>query len=239
LNKSRHQIEDTPFQQKSASHAILPGGRHPNDIRALVTTPDGVVWIGTADGLFTTSDQGFTRVEDVATGCPDIKCVSVADDGSLLVGTGHTLAERDSKGTWSILLDDTWDDGAITAAARNSDRITIATSHRGPLSVVGDSIQPLSDLYPSGERVFCIVSSRDSTSILGEAGVTSSPPDLSALRSHELKEHQVRDLCIDGTITYFATSDGLYKAEAGSAIRHVETPVRDLHSVCRTSLGIT
>lgn len=239
MKTSQYQIQDTPFLQKSASHAILPGGRHPNDIRALAVTPDKILWIGTADGLFTHTDQGFTRFDADPVGCSDIKCLSVTEGGSLLTGTGLTLAERSAAGVWSQHLTDTWEDGAITATANLSGQIAIATSGTGLHIFQDHTIRPKSDLYPSGKRIFRLVHSGPRTWILGESGVVTTADGLGSVQRHELEEHQVRDLFVDGAITYYATSDGLYKEEAGSPLRRIRTPVRDLHSVCRTSLGIT
>jgi len=235
LTTSTFQTIDSPYLQKSASHAILPGGRHPNDIRTLAHTPDGIVWIGTADGLFTLQNETFTRADSELAGSSDIKSLSVNSSGALLVGTGLTLAERRSDGNWDIHLTDTWGEGSVTAAAHRSADIVLYASETGLHKLAKDTLKAAPDLYPG--RVFRIQEVSTKTVLLGEDGVVET--DLKQITRHILRGKQIRDCFRDGTTTYYATSEGLFKEEAGKDPRFVETPIRDLYSVTRTSLGIT
>jgi hypothetical protein len=232
-------ISDTAFLQKSAHHGRLPGGRHPNDVRALAITPDKTVWLGTAHGLFTLEDDGFERVEDANIGYPDIKCLTVDTDGTLWVGAGLGLASRSSSGDWTIHMEDSWDEGAFTAVTRFSDTLLVATSSRGLARVVDGHLAPVSDLYPADKQIYGLKHRIGSVMILGEAGAVTARPDLTAVKRHALESLQIRDVMFDGSITYYATSDGLFKQDGESEPRHIETPIRDIHSVTRTRLGNT
>lgn len=239
MKPSPYTIPDTPFLQKAASHATLPGGRHPNDIRTLALTADGTVWLGTADGLFTFRNHEFMRVDDAATGCSDIKCLWVDADDSLWAGTGLTLARRSPEGEWTLLIADTWKEGAITAVTRFADTILVAASGSGLHTVNNGTLRYVPDLYPIDRRVFGLKHALHGIYVLGETGVTTVSKTLDSVINRDLEQHQVRDVHFDGTLTYYATSDGLYKQEAGTSLRRVNTPVRDIHSVTQTNLGIT
>ena len=238
MKTPRYMVQDTPFLQKSAQARTMPGGRHPNDIRAAAQTEDGIIWLGTADGLHRLENGTFQRVGDTATGCSDIKCLEVDAVGTLWVGTGLTLSSRSSGDVWALHLTDTWDLGAVTAVLSSENALLVALSGSGPHTVVHGQPKVVSDLYPSGKQIYRIVQADTSILIAGESGVVIATQDLSIV-SHKLESHQVRDVYLDGSVTYFATSNGLYKLEQAGDPRHVPTPVRDLHSVTRTQLGIT
>ena len=229
-------VLDTPFIQKSASHATLPGGRHPNDIRTLIRTADGTIWIGTAHGLFTTSDtETFDRVDDDLLGYPDINTTVIGQGGALYAGMGLGLACFD-QGNWRTHLSDTWELGSICAVCPGNPLI-IASTATGLNTLIDDQVTPVTDAYPEGRRIYGISRRPGSVLAWGEDGASLLNGDLT-VSTRLLEGQSIRDIFEDVSITYFATADGLYKQDGESAPRHVDTPIRDIYAIARTKIGL-
>ena len=228
-------ILDTPFYQKSARHATLPGGRHPNDVRALARTPDGTLWVGTSYGLFTSSDaETFSRVDDDHLGYPDIKCLIVDQNGALWAGTGLGLAKYDR--SWRRILSDAWDLEAI-CSVEPGDHPLLVTSALGLVMLAGGDVKPVPNAYPEGKRIYGVTRQSDRVYVWGEDGVTLLDSDL-APRERLLECVSVRRIYFDRDITYHATADGLYKQAGDAAPRRIKTPIRDVYAVAQTRLGL-
>lgn len=237
MNASPYIVADRPFPQKVASHLILPGGRHPNDVRAIAQTTDGTVWLGTAHGLFSLQGDNLSRVDDDLIGCPDVKHLTCDGDG-LWVGTGLGLASRSSEGAWTIRLSDLWTPGSVTATISTPAGLWIATSSSGLHRVDDGAIAPLEGRYPEGKQIYGFADRQGELLIYGEAGVSVLSSDLSTIGTRWLEDLQIRDILTDGSITYYATSGGLYKQDGASAPRRVDTPIRDIHALAHTRLGL-
>jgi hypothetical protein len=223
-------VSDRPFPRKKSRSWALPGGRHPNDIRALAQTPDGIVWIGTADGLFAFNDGAFKSDADIP--CRDIKRL-IVDNGALLACTGLTLSTKSASGTWHSDIEETWDAGAVIDVLPGSPPHVILTED-GPGTVIEGAFSAEGHFYPADANALCFTRHEGVTWVGGDRGLRIIPPNSASIDL--LTDHQVRDIAFtqDGD-AIVATSSILYRVSPSSyEILALETPVTDFHAVVVT-----
>ena len=230
-------VPDIPFIQKVANHGALPGGRHPNDVRAFARTLDDRLWVGTSHGLFYVDGDEFVRIDDDLLGYPDIKCLQVDADGQLWVGMALGLASLPPAGDWVIHLADAWEAGAVTAVLPDEDGILLATSE-SELHRFDSELHRIPIPSLEGHAIHGIEKTGDTLLVYSQNGGSHLNTDLEEI-GRALPDTQIRDVFVDGSHTYYATSDGLYKQDGVTPPRLVKTPIRDIHAVTRTELGIT
>lgn len=236
-------VEDIRYAQKEAKKFTLPGGRHPNDVRDLAQTPDGLIWIATAYGLYIWRDTWFERLPEEWIGNYDIKALTVDDEGRLWVATCLTVAVRDPQnGRWDIQLSDAWDAGlgAVVGIAVNQNRVVIATTERGPGLLKNGQFSPLPDLYPEDARLFRLQFNTDGDLwLLGEQGAVLTDLKTQSQEAHLSPDTQVRALTqTPGGDLFLATSNGLIRySEIDANGEPIPAPVRDLHDIKHTSDG--
>ena len=236
-------IKDETYLQKEAEKFTLPGGRHPNDVRTLAQTPDGLIWIGTADGLYLWRETYFERLPDEWIGGSDIKALTLDDQGRLWVATCLSVAVRESQNDmWRILLSDSWDTelGAITAIAVHDDQIVINTTHGGPGLLSDGGFAQLDGLYPEDSRIFRLTFDKaQNLWALGEAGAVCIDLNACEQIAHLAPELQVRAMAQHATGVFLATSEGLFLCDDEQDIEGepLVIPMRDLSDVAINSDG--
>ena len=235
-------ISDDIYCQKEAEKFTLPGGRHPNDVRALVQTPDSQIWVGTADGLYIWRDTCFERLPNEWIGDSDIKALTLDNQGRLWVATCLSIAVRQSQNdTWDILLSDTWDIdlGAVTALAVQGDQVVANTTQGGPILLSGEQVTQFNDLYPPDHRIFRLSFDNDQNLwALGEAGAVCIDLDAGEQIAHLAPELQVRAIAHHATGVFLATSEGLFLCEGDEVEEEpLVIPMRDLHDIAISTSG--
>ena len=229
-------VEDSSYAQKEARKYALPGGRHPNDVRDLAQTPDGLIWVATASGLYTWRDTWFERLPDEWIGGSDTKALAVDDVGRLWVATCLNVAVRDPEdGQWSTRVGEATDTGfgAIIGVAVHQGRVVVAT-RKGPGLLEAGQFTSLADLYPPGARLIRLQFNVDGDLwLLGGKGAVLADLKAQTWKAHLLPDTQVRALAETSTgELYFATSDGLvHYPQIDAAGVPMTTPVRDLHDI--------
>ncbi|HET7560725.1 MAG TPA: hypothetical protein VFK80_12275 [Limnochordia bacterium] len=247
-------LPDRPYPQKHAAITRLPGGRHPNDVRALAAAGDAV-WCATAHGLFRV-EQSFAppvspaelppewtpgvsceRVEiPLPTG--DIKDVRGDDAGRLWIATLDGVARRDAGG-WRTLWTDTLAQGvgAVMSVAPDAegDGFWAVTSHGGTGRYQGGCFSPL-DADVVG-RARTVETGPDGVWFAGDDGVALLDRDGRVI-ARGLAGLAVRRARRAGSVMLFATSDGIRLYRGGHfATLDVKAPNGSLFDVLAAGDG--
>lgn len=227
--------EDKIYLQKEAQTFTLPGGRHPNDVRDIIQTPNGDIYLATGFGLHQWRNTYFERIPEEWMGNYDTKALTLDEEGRLWLATIFTLAVQDPHTqNWDIVFDSNWGEniGALVALAVHKGDKVVASTERGLGIIAENTFTPLPNLYPQTGRIFKLQFEQDHTLwIMGDHGAVLADLENEKQIAHILSDLQVR-ASAKGSYLYFATSKGLYQTpDIQTTPSQIVTPVNDLHDL--------